>query len=57
MKTQTKSKKVNKQWLHDHVNDTYVKLAQREGYRARPGRAVVRPRRKLAVAGRAALTG
>jgi len=35
MKTQTKSKKVNKQWLHDHVNDTYVKLAQREGYRAR----------------------
>ena len=35
MKTQTKSRKVNKQWLHDHVNDTYVKLAQREGYRAR----------------------
>ena len=35
MKTQTKSKKVNKQWLHDHTNDTYVQLAQREGYRAR----------------------
>lgn len=35
MKTQTKSKKVNKQWLHDHTNDTYVKLAQRDGYRAR----------------------
>ncbi len=35
MKTQTKSKKVNKAWLHDHVNDTYVKLALREGYRAR----------------------
>ena len=35
MKTQTKSKKVNKAWLHDHTNDTYVKLAQREGYRAR----------------------
>ena len=35
MKTQTKSKKVNKAWLHDHLNDTYVKLAQREGYRAR----------------------
>jgi 23S rRNA (uridine2552-2'-O)-methyltransferase len=35
MKTQTKSKKVNKAWLHDHVNDTYVKLAQKEGYRAR----------------------
>jgi 23S rRNA (uridine2552-2'-O)-methyltransferase len=35
MKTQTKSKKVNKQWLHDHANDTYVKLAQRDGYRAR----------------------
>ena len=35
MKTQTKSKKVNKAWLHDHINDPYVKLAQREGYRAR----------------------
>ncbi|QJY32963.1 MULTISPECIES: RlmE family RNA methyltransferase [Diaphorobacter] len=35
MKAQTKSKKVNKAWLHDHVNDTYVKLAQKEGYRAR----------------------
>ncbi|KAF1012890.1 MAG: RlmE family RNA methyltransferase [Burkholderia sp.] len=22
-------------WLHDHINDPYVKLAQREGYRAR----------------------
>jgi hypothetical protein len=33
--SQTKSKKVNKAWLHDHVNDPYVKLAQREGYRAR----------------------
>jgi 23S rRNA (uridine2552-2'-O)-methyltransferase len=35
MKFITKSKKVNKAWLHDHVNDTYVKLALREGYRAR----------------------
>jgi 23S rRNA (uridine2552-2'-O)-methyltransferase len=35
MKTRTKSKKVNKAWLHGHVNDTYVKLAQQEGYRAR----------------------
>ena len=35
MKANTKSKKVNKAWLHDHVNDTYVKLAQKEGYRAR----------------------
>jgi 23S rRNA (uridine2552-2'-O)-methyltransferase len=35
MKVQTKSKKVNKAWLHDHLNDPYVKLAQREGYRAR----------------------
>jgi 23S rRNA (uridine2552-2'-O)-methyltransferase len=35
MKTQTKSKKVNKQWLHDHLTDTYVKLAAKEGYRAR----------------------
>ena len=35
MKTQTKSKKVNKAWLHDHLNDTYVKLAQREGEECR----------------------
>ncbi len=35
MKIQTKSKKVNKSWLNDHVNDPYVKMAQKEGYRAR----------------------
>lgn len=35
MKTQTKSKKVNKAWLHDHMTDPYVRMAQREGYRAR----------------------
>jgi len=35
MKVKTKSRKVNKAWLNDHVNDPYVKLAQREGYRAR----------------------
>jgi 23S rRNA (uridine2552-2'-O)-methyltransferase len=35
MKVQTKSKKVNKAWLNDHVNDPYVKLAQKEGFRAR----------------------
>ena len=35
MKTKTSSKKVNKAWLHDHINDPYVKLASREGYRAR----------------------
>lgn len=35
MKVKTQSKKVNKAWLNDHVNDTYVKLAQHEGYRAR----------------------
>ncbi len=34
MKIKSKSKKLNKAWLHDHVNDTYVKLAQKEGYRA-----------------------
>ena len=27
--------KLNKSWLHAHVNDPYVKLAQKEGYRAR----------------------
>jgi 23S rRNA (uridine2552-2'-O)-methyltransferase len=35
MKVKTKSKKVSKSWLNDHVNDPYVKLAQKEGYRAR----------------------
>jgi 23S rRNA (uridine2552-2'-O)-methyltransferase len=27
--------KFNKEWLYDHINDPFVKLAQREGYRAR----------------------
>ena len=27
--------KFNQNWLHDHINDPYVKLAQKEGYRAR----------------------
>ena len=35
MKVKTQSKKVNKSWLNDHVNDPYVKLAQKDGYRAR----------------------
>jgi len=35
MKINSKSKKINKAWINDHVNDPYVKLAQREGYRAR----------------------
>ena len=35
MKVKTKSKKVNKSWLNDHVNDPYVKLAKKDGYRAR----------------------
>ncbi len=29
------SKKVNRAWLHDHLTDPYVKLAQKEGFRAR----------------------
>src|SRR5256885_16279721 len=35
MKVNTKSKKVNKAWLNSHVNDPYVKAAQKDGYRAR----------------------
>jgi len=35
MKVQTKSKKVNKAWLNDHIHDPYVKQAKRDGYRAR----------------------
>ncbi len=35
-KTKPKSKKkLNNAWLHDHINDPYVKMAQRDGYRAR----------------------
>lgn len=35
MKVKTKSKKVNKAWLNDHIHDPYVKLAQKEGFRSR----------------------
>jgi 23S rRNA (uridine2552-2'-O)-methyltransferase len=35
MKVKTKSQKVSKAWLNDHVSDPYVKLAQKEGYRSR----------------------
>jgi len=35
MNPKPKAKKLNKAWLHDHINDPYVKLATREGYRAR----------------------
>ena len=35
MKIDSKSKKINKAWVNQHVNDPYVKLAQKEGYRAR----------------------
>ncbi len=35
MKAKTKSNKVSRAWLNDHVNDTYVKLASLEGYRSR----------------------
>lgn len=35
MKIKTQSRKVNKAWLNDHVNDPWVKLAQKEGFRAR----------------------
>ena len=35
MKVKTKSKKVNKAWLNDHINDPYVKMAQKDGFRSR----------------------
>ncbi|MFO1329882.1 MAG: RlmE family RNA methyltransferase [Rubrivivax sp.] len=35
MKVKSRSKKVNKAWLHDHLTDPYVRQAQAEGYRAR----------------------
>ena len=30
-----KKNKTSKQWMHEHVNDPYVQLAQKEGYRSR----------------------
>jgi len=35
MKVQTKSKKLNKAWLNEHIHDPYVRLAQKEGFRSR----------------------
>jgi predicted rRNA methylase YqxC with S4 and FtsJ domains len=35
LKKKKTGSKVNQQWLHDHINDPYVKMAQRDGYRAR----------------------
>jgi len=34
-RVKVRSRKVDKAWFHDHVTDPYVKLAQKEGYRAR----------------------
>lgn len=35
MSVRQRNKKLNKAWLHDHLTDPYVKMAQKEGYRAR----------------------
>ena len=35
IKVKTQSKKVNKAWLNQHVNDPYVRMAQKDGFRAR----------------------
>ena len=35
MKIDTKSKKVNKAWLNEHMTDAYVRMAKKDGYRAR----------------------
>jgi len=35
MKIDTKSKKVNKAWINEHLSDAYVRMAQKDGYRAR----------------------
>jgi 23S rRNA (uridine2552-2'-O)-methyltransferase len=35
MKVKKSRSKVNRAWLNDHINDPWVKLAQKEGYRAR----------------------
>lgn len=33
--TKKSSSKVNRAWLHEHVSDPYVRMAQKDGYRAR----------------------
>jgi len=35
MKVISQSKKINKAWVHEHASDPYVKMAKRDGYRAR----------------------
>lgn len=35
MNTRTRKGKVKRQWMAQHLHDPYVKLAQKEGYRAR----------------------
>lgn len=35
MNARSRSGKVNKAWLHDHLTDPYVRRAQAEGYRSR----------------------
>ncbi|MFZ2988672.1 RlmE family RNA methyltransferase [Ideonella sp.] len=35
MKTNTKSKKLNKAWLNEHLTDPWVRMAKKDGYRAR----------------------
>lgn len=35
MKLKTKSKKINKAWLNEHVHDPYVRQAQKDGFRSR----------------------
>lgn len=35
MSIKVKSKQVNRAWINNHMNDPYVRQAQREGYRAR----------------------
>ena len=35
MSVKVKNKQVNRAWINNHMNDPYVRQAQREGYRAR----------------------
>lgn len=35
MKIDSKSKKINKAWLNEHLTDPYVRQSKRDGYRAR----------------------
>ena len=42
-------KRINKRWLHDHINDPFVKKANTEGYRSRAAYKVIEIDKKYSI--------